>query len=163
MDIYIRWPGSVHVYIFTNTDLFAKEKKVPFCQIQGEWLMPAAYRYWFWVITPIHYFPGPIHYNLYTSLVNNEGCCESGSVTAKQRHFNYRLALLLAVQCTICVRCMGVLLMRRGVFASAEIPSSGAAGMTSTGSNNSIRRWIRTALYRKHNIWCIIQCAIIIK
>ena len=152
MDIYIRWPGSVHVYIFTNTDLFAKEKKVPFCQIQGEWLMPAAYRYWFWVITPIHYFPGPIHYNLYTSLVN-EGLlwewisdCEAAA---------FQLPRNLAACCTMHNLCE----VYGGfdedeVFASAEIPSSGAAGMTSTGSNNteSIHRWIRTGSYRNHLI-----------
>ena len=36
MDIYIRWPGSVHdACILTNSDFLQREKKVPFCQIQG--------------------------------------------------------------------------------------------------------------------------------
>ena len=35
-----------------------REKKVCFRQIQGKCLMAAMYRCWFWVIWPIHYFPG---------------------------------------------------------------------------------------------------------
>jgi len=35
-----------------------RENKVYFCQIQGKCLIAAMYHCWFWVIRPIHYFPG---------------------------------------------------------------------------------------------------------
>ena len=56
MDIYIGSVFMMHTYLQILICLQG-EKKAPFCQIQGDWLMAAMNCYWFWV-TPNHYFPG---------------------------------------------------------------------------------------------------------
>ena len=71
MDIYIRWSSSVHdVRILTNSDLFAKGEEGTLLPDLRRMIIGCNVVLLIWVITTIHYFPGPISIKMFTSLVN---------------------------------------------------------------------------------------------